>query len=268
MAKASSPYYSIYCTCTLLLTAAILQGRPAFGSSLSSSRAECFDSFVGWSDVGGAKYNCEWYAKKGNCDDYGNFFENHGVTANDVCCTCGGGGTTFSSYLPPTPQPTQSPTSRPTVSTIPTVLKPINPIQPSPSIENNPVPSPSSPQSNPNSYPCTDSIDGWYDVGGPVYNCEWYSKDNNCDDYGAFFAQNGKTAKDVCCTCGGGVNDSDDENGVPTDSPTSDALSGLNGDGSDGQLDNSANFMTYIYIAIGAVVTGAVWFLTRSEYFK
>mmetsp|Transcript_18390 Transcript_18390/g.23151 ORF Transcript_18390/g.23151 Transcript_18390/m.23151 type:complete len:338 (-) Transcript_18390:168-1181(-) len=255
----------------------------------STSRAECFDTFLGWSDVGGPKYNCEWYAKNNNnCADYGNFFENYGSTAKEVCCSCGGGGLSSSSNLPPTTQPTSSPTSKPTVSVVsipksPSILDGQLPTAPTtPSTPQQPAPS--------SLYPCTDSIEGWYDIGGPVYNCEWYSIDGNCDDYGAFFAREGKTANDVCCACGGGVyneeeddddnNANDDNDTTPaltpsgssggsdaTESPTSDIISALNQD-EQLQPENTMDFMTYIYIAIGALITGVVWFLTRSEYFK
>jgi hypothetical protein len=45
-----------------------------------------------WSDSGGAQYNCQWYAQENKyCRLFGHQFEKFGMTANEACCTCGGG---------------------------------------------------------------------------------------------------------------------------------------------------------------------------------
>jgi hypothetical protein len=57
---------------------------------------------------------------------------------------------------------------------------------------------------------------GWYDSGGD--GCEWYidQPDDKCHSYGV----NGVTAADVCCICGGGVtNDDDNRGGIDPNRP-------------------------------------------------
>ena len=45
-----------------------------------------------WHDNGGVTFNCEWYNRTNNaCKLFGDKFENFNMTANDACCTCGGG---------------------------------------------------------------------------------------------------------------------------------------------------------------------------------
>lgn len=56
---------------------------------------------------------------------------------------------------------------------------------------------------------CRDSPSGWYDSGGPVFNCDWYAfgipGENSCEKDGDSYAdENGITANIACCTCGGG----------------------------------------------------------------
>lgn len=51
---------------------------------------------------------------------------------------------------------------------------------------------------------CTDTPVGWYDSDGPYYDCAWYSEDDNCAKYGNSYANQGKTANQACCACGGG----------------------------------------------------------------
>ena len=56
----------------------------------------CTDS--GFYDNAGTKYNCKWYASnEKNCRKYGDDYPNGGVTANEMCCACGGGMMTNSS---------------------------------------------------------------------------------------------------------------------------------------------------------------------------
>lgn len=56
----------------------------------------CMDS--GFYDNAGTKYNCKWYASnEKNCRKYGDDYPNGGVTANEMCCACGGGMMTNSS---------------------------------------------------------------------------------------------------------------------------------------------------------------------------
>jgi len=55
--------------------------------------------------------------------------------------------------------------------------------------------------------PCYDNPEGWYDVDGPTYNCEWYGVGSNCAVYGDDYAREGTTANVACCACGGGYFD-------------------------------------------------------------
>lgn len=45
-----------------------------------------------WHDADGPTYDCDWYAKEGNCAAYGNSYAFAGYTAKQACCACGGGG--------------------------------------------------------------------------------------------------------------------------------------------------------------------------------
>lgn len=54
----------------------------------------------------------------------------------------------------------------------------------------------------------------WHDADpSGFYNCAWYAQGHHCEQYGNEYANDGYTAKEACCACGGG--------GVPTPSPTS-----------------------------------------------
>jgi hypothetical protein len=44
-----------------------------------------------WHDSAGHQYTCAWYASKGKCSDLGDDYANFGYTANQACCSCGGG---------------------------------------------------------------------------------------------------------------------------------------------------------------------------------
>jgi len=57
-------------------------------------KSTCLDSQINWHDSGGPKYNCVWYATNPSaCSLFGHKFAKDGLTANQVCCTCGGGQT-------------------------------------------------------------------------------------------------------------------------------------------------------------------------------
>eukprot|EP00979_Chaetoceros_neogracilis_P013664 scaffold3990_cov284-Chaetoceros_neogracile.AAC.5 len=51
---------------------------------------------------------------------------------------------------------------------------------------------------------CSDDPEGWYDIDGATYSCEWYGNGNHCADIGDSFANFGTTANQACCVCGGG----------------------------------------------------------------
>lgn len=68
---------------------------------LSIAPPPCADTPRGWNDNGGAQYNCAWYSETSErCSFYGHLFANKGLTANEVCCICGG-GTSGHSSVPP-----------------------------------------------------------------------------------------------------------------------------------------------------------------------
>ena len=70
----------------------------------------CEDSPVGWYDIDGPEFDCDFYAQEDNCALYENHFMNQGKTANQACCGCGGGVRTFYSESPSV-GPTMSPSS-------------------------------------------------------------------------------------------------------------------------------------------------------------
>jgi len=154
--------------------------------SEASTRVSCTNSPPGWSDSGGPNYDCAYYAANSNCAKFGDMYENSGATANQACCVCGGGEDASNS----------SPTSGP-------VAKPLT----------------SSPTSTPVS--CTDSPPGWSDSTGPNYDCEYYAVNNNCAKFGDMYENNGTTANQACCVCGGGE---DGSNSSPTSSPVAKPL--------------------------------------------
>jgi len=51
---------------------------------------------------------------------------------------------------------------------------------------------------------CFDNPQGWYDIDGPVYDCQWYAGDNYCNTYGNGYKNMNKVANEACCICGGG----------------------------------------------------------------
>eukprot|EP00979_Chaetoceros_neogracilis_P011724 scaffold2958_cov177-Chaetoceros_neogracile.AAC.1 len=54
--------------------------------------SSCSDTMEGWYDIDGATYNCAWYSYSNYCEAYGDSYDNFGLTANENCCVCGGGG--------------------------------------------------------------------------------------------------------------------------------------------------------------------------------
>jgi len=75
----------------------------------SSDPDVCTDSPSNWHDNDGVDYDCLWYAQENNCENYGDQYENMDKTANEACCSCGGGDREGSS-------PVASPESAPVAS--------------------------------------------------------------------------------------------------------------------------------------------------------
>lgn len=246
----------------------LLNGEITASPTSSPVSLPCFDSPVNW-NAGEARYNCGWFKAQNRCQLYGHKIEGtDDKTANEACCTCGGGrfvlttetptgeissspsvtqssgpshlSSTIPSFIPsqsptrsssPSTIPSKSlePTSYPKISTIPS--ESINPsILPSkvpsflpsyspshnPSKEesenpsNRPTIKPSfSPSSLPTSKPSTASptlipsnlnndmcfdSQGWYDAGGPYFDCTFYAKKNHCELYGNLFQNFGQVS--------------------------------------------------------------------------
>ncbi len=172
------------------------------------NEGSCSDSPSGWYDKGGPKYDCQWYAKRKRCKKYGGKFRNFGKTAKQACCVCGGGVRDNAPSSVPSAEPSPAPTVG--FSSIPTI---------EPSFSSIPtVAASSTPSVKPSAAPgeCYDFPSGWYDKGGPKYDCQWYAKGKRCKKYGGKFRNFGKTAKQACCVCGGGI-----WNFAPTSAPTS-----------------------------------------------
>eukprot|EP00979_Chaetoceros_neogracilis_P008202 scaffold1827_cov338-Chaetoceros_neogracile.AAC.2 len=66
------------------------------------------------------------------------------------------------------------------------------------------APSESAQPSAPVSLSCSDDPEGWYDIDGATYSCEWYGDYNRCALDGDSYANFGTTANQACCVCGGG----------------------------------------------------------------
>ena len=155
---------------------------PSVSPTESMSPTElCTDSPKDWYDVDGSSYNCAWYAIGSNCANFGDSFENLGTTANQACCSCGGGARDSGTV----PHPSASPSE----STFPTEV-------------------------------CTDSPQNWHDVNGIFFDCDWYGDGvDRCSNFGDLHEYFGKTANQACCVCGGGNDDSPSSS--PTKVPSS-----------------------------------------------
>jgi hypothetical protein len=162
-------------------------------ASLSPSLS-CSDDPEGWYDSDGERYSCEWYASNSNsCANYGDGYANFGKTANQACCVCGGG-------------------ARGTAPTKTTVSPSISPSE-----------SITTPPSAPPTEVCTDSPENWHDSNGTAFNCDWYGKSTDrCSNFGDVYENedDGKTANQACCVCGGGRNQNDQSSSSPTKIPS------------------------------------------------
>ena len=77
---------------------------------LTPSSPTCTDFPVGWYDNDGPEFDCNYYAQDDNCEKYGDLFSNHGKTAKEACCVCGG-GSNLGSSPPLTGGSTKNPSS-------------------------------------------------------------------------------------------------------------------------------------------------------------
>jgi len=175
----------------------------------------CLDSPENWYDSDGQFYNCNWYAETGNCAELGDGFSNFGKTANQACCECGGGSTGEGpGPSPPTKSPIHSTTSSPTKS-------------PTESPTKSPTRLPSEPSSvSPSSSECVNSPIDWHDSDNSVFDCNWYAQGDNCGSFGDGYANNGATANQACCACGGGSRGSGPSQPTPAPPGTNPCPSG------------------------------------------
>lgn len=92
----------------------------------------CQDSPIGWHDIDGPEFNCQWYSEDTNCEELGSVeqYKNFGKTASEACCSCNGGEM---------------------VADI--ISRPSSPPSPSPASANI----------------CTDIIENWHDIDGEEY---------------------------------------------------------------------------------------------------
>jgi hypothetical protein len=128
---------------------------------------QCED-VVGWHDIDGTTFNCEWYAKANNCENFGHGYENKGHTANTACCVCKNAEPIFDPFVDTLEDTGDDNDTTGTLLSTATVL-------------------------------CEDDTE-WYDQQGPTYNCEWYGENiNRCHILGNGYRNFGKTAQEACC---------------------------------------------------------------------
>jgi len=179
------------------------------GYDPDSSPPACYD-YNGWVDIVGN--GCDWYEywDDPDCPDRGDWRPNEdGITANDACCYCGGGGSmNIPSASPshqyiPTVTPSLTPTNKPSHQYKPTVTPSLTPTN-KPSYQYEPTVTPSATPA------CYDYI-GWVNSNGRV--CYWYEVyDNSCPFYGDMYPnEDGITANNACCHCGGGFDPYNDD---------------------------------------------------------
>jgi len=162
----------------------------------------CYD-YNGWVDVD--ERGCHWYEYRDapNCTTLGDLYPNEdGITANDACCYCGGGGSmnipsaSPSYQYKPSTTPSVTPTDKPTHQYEPTVApsvtssdKPIHQYEPTVTLTATPA--------------CYDYI-GWVDMRGN--GCDWYVENDapDCPMYGGWYPKDGIFPNAACCYCDGG----------------------------------------------------------------
>jgi len=168
--------------------------EPSATPSITPSEIKPCNDYIGWIDSLGFGCNLyELYDDPG-CPNQGPLWANDdNVTGSEACCYCGGGFFKF-----PSSSPTNPTSYSPTISQVPTYK-----YEPS-----------STPSLTPtNAPPCYNYI-GWVDS----YNdgCEWYEAYDQpgCPNQGHIANDDGVSAIDACCYCGGGFVE------FPTVSPT------------------------------------------------
>jgi hypothetical protein len=183
------------------------------GLSVSKGDLTCKDSPEGWFDSGGATFDCRYYEKEDKCDDWGNIYAGvDGKVANEACCSCGGGETSICTDSPMGwfdglgskynciwyAQDNNCETyGNDTPNFGKTANEACCACGGGSTSSDDPV--------------CSDTIDGWVDSLGD--SCDWYagySEVDRCYLYGNGHANQGATANEVCCVCGGGSGGNND----------------------------------------------------------
>ncbi len=163
----------------------------------------CYD-YIGWvdSDYGDG---CDWYEiyEFAGCPLYGYLTSDDGISANEACCHCGGGESNIipsaspSLQYKPSVTPSVIPTNKPSLHYKPSVTPSVTPTD-KPSQKYEPTVSPSETPS------CYDYV-RWVDYRGN--GCDWYETRiaSGCLYNGDSWPNDdGITANDACCHCGGG----------------------------------------------------------------
>jgi len=227
--------------------------------SSSGCEDETLDEGEEWHDSDGDEYDCDWYSNENNCEEYGDAYENDGYTAKQACCACAGDHTESPTDTPidastlsptdtspdapadaqteaPHPTPTAAPseedTAHPTAAPTEASTEALTDA-PTDVPTEAPTGAPTqTPTDEPTEAKCEDYTTSngtkWQDSGG--YNCEWYSetgdsyKAYHCESYGDSYKNDGYTANEACCWCGGGTThgttSSDSGSGSTTDALT------------------------------------------------
>jgi len=169
-------------------TASPITAEPtAAPTEAASCNDRSLEDGTSWHDSEGSAYTCSWYAERDHCEHYGEAYANEGLTAQTACCVCQAPPATDAPTVTPSASPSSAPSSEPTGG-----------------------PSVPPPTADPTQAPtmCNDVglVDGnmWHDSEGPDYTCDWYAQRDHCEFYGSSWMNDNHTAKQACCTCGGG----------------------------------------------------------------
>ena len=192
---------------------------------------QCSDVPLGWYDAYGD--NCAWYAEGSRCHDYGNANKNFGKTANQACCSCGGGSLVESvaeddmqlsdpvlsdNMCWDTPDWTDSVGDSCTWyeqgdnclyygDEFATAKGNAN--EACCACGGGSLSPPPDGDVVFDAPGCSSSPGGWMDSDGE--DCYWYAQGDNCGLYGNDYAGvENKTASEACCACGGGSNPSNE----------------------------------------------------------